>query len=107
MVENARHEFGEFFVFACAVDGECVGGDGGVDYFGKVRGGGFIFLEEEGEGWRVGDEIGTFRGGEMDHVAVFFEHVDFIYYVDRLHVEFFERALEFFVVGAGGFVDFF
>ena len=31
MVEDAGDEFGEFFVFAGAVDGEGVGGDGGVD----------------------------------------------------------------------------
>ena len=31
LVEDAGDEFGEFFVFAVAVDGEGVGGDGGVD----------------------------------------------------------------------------
>lgn len=31
LVEDARDEFGEFFVFAVAVDGEGVGGDGCVD----------------------------------------------------------------------------
>jgi len=33
LVEDSRHEFGEFLVLAVAVDGECVGGDGGVDCF--------------------------------------------------------------------------
>ncbi len=33
LVEDAGDEFGEFFVFAGAVDRECVGGDGGVDWW--------------------------------------------------------------------------
>ncbi len=32
MVQDAGYEFGEFLVLAVAVDGECVGGDGCVDY---------------------------------------------------------------------------
>ena len=51
--------------------------------------------------------MSTFRSGEVDDVAVFFEHVDFFDRLDGLDVEFFERGLQFFVVGAGGFVDFF
>jgi hypothetical protein len=31
LVEDAGDELGEFFVFAVAVDGESVGGDGCVD----------------------------------------------------------------------------
>ena len=42
----------------------------------------------------------------MDHVSVFFEHVDLLDCLDGLDVEFFEGGLEFFVVGAGCFVDF-
>lgn len=32
MVEDPRHELGEFLVLTVAVDGEGVGGDGRVDY---------------------------------------------------------------------------
>jgi hypothetical protein len=31
LIEDAGDELGEFFIFAVAVDGEGVGGDGGVD----------------------------------------------------------------------------
>ncbi len=43
----------------------------------------------------------------MYHVSILFEHVDLFNRLDRLHVQFLERGLQFFVVGAGGFVDFF
>lgn len=43
----------------------------------------------------------------MDDVAVFFEHVYFFDGLDGLHVELFERGLQFFVVGARAFVHFF
>ena len=43
----------------------------------------------------------------MNDVAVLFEHVDFFDCLDGLDVELFEGGLQFFVVGAGGFVDFF
>lgn len=42
----------------------------------------------------------------MNHVSVFFEHVYLLDSLDGLDVEFFEGGLEFFVVGAGCFVDF-
>lgn len=42
----------------------------------------------------------------MDHVAVFLEHVYLFDGLDGLDVEFLQGALEFFVVGAGGLVDF-
>lgn len=53
-----------------------------------------------GEGGR------TLRSSEVDHVSVFFEHVYLLDCLDGLDVEFFEGGLEFFVVGAGCFVDF-
>lgn len=31
LVQDSRDEFGELFVFTCAVDGKCVGWDGCVD----------------------------------------------------------------------------
>ena len=42
----------------------------------------------------------------MDDVAVLFEHVDLLDGLDGLDVEFLERGLQFFVVGARGLVDF-
>lgn len=48
----------------------------------------------------------TFWRGEVDDVAVLFEHVDLLNGLDGLDVEFLERGLQFFVVGAGGLVDF-
>ena len=42
----------------------------------------------------------------MDHVSVFFEHIYLLDCLNGLDVEFFEGGLEFFVVGAGCFVDF-
>ena len=48
----------------------------------------------------------TFWSSEVDHVSVFFEHVDLLDCLDGLDVELFEGGLELFVVGAGGFVDF-
>ena len=43
----------------------------------------------------------------MNYVSIFLEHVYFFNGLDRLNIEFLERGLEFFVVGAGGLVDFF
>lgn len=34
LVQDAGYEFGEFFLFTVAVDGEGVAGDGGLDYVG-------------------------------------------------------------------------
>lgn len=48
----------------------------------------------------------TFGGREMDDVPVFLEHVHLLDRLDGLNVELLEGGLEFFVVGAGGFVDF-
>ena len=48
----------------------------------------------------------TLWSSEVNHVSVFFEHVYFLDCLDGLDVEFFEGGLEFFVVGAGCFVDF-
>lgn len=42
----------------------------------------------------------------MNDVAIFLEHVDLFNGLDGLNVEFLKGGLEFFVVGAGGFVDF-
>ena len=39
LVEDAGDELGEFFVFAGTVDGEGVGGNGGVDFIEKGEGG--------------------------------------------------------------------
>lgn len=49
LVEDSRDEFGEFFVFAVAVDGEGVGGDRGVDFdFLELVGGCIFGGREEG-----------------------------------------------------------
>ena len=50
---------------------------------------------------------GTFRGSEVDDVAVLFEHVDFFDCLDGLDVEFLKGRLQLLVVCAGCFVDFF
>lgn len=42
----------------------------------------------------------------MDDITILFEHVDLLDGLDGLDVEFLERGLQFFVVGAGGLVDF-
>jgi len=84
LVEDAGDEFREFFVFAGAVDGEGVGGDGGVDCGGGLGGAGFAGeeggrgrgreVEDEGKlegrwrGWRMGG--GNGGGGASVLVAV-------------------------------------
>lgn len=42
----------------------------------------------------------------MDHIAVFFEHVDLLNCLNRLDIELLQRGLELLVVCAGRFVDF-
>lgn len=42
----------------------------------------------------------TFRRGEVDHIPVFFEHVDFFDGLDGLHVHLLESSLELLVVDA-------
>lgn len=49
----------------------------------------------------------TFGSSEMNHVAVFFEHIDLLNRLDWLHIELFQRRLKFLVVGTRGFVDLF
>jgi hypothetical protein len=44
----------------------------------------------------------TFRGGEVDDISVFFEHVHFLDGLDGLDVHLLKRGLELFVVDAGG-----
>jgi len=55
------------------------------------------------DGWMDG-WMDTFRCGEMNDVSIFLEHVHLLYCLDRLHVEFLERGLQFLVVGSRGFV---
>jgi len=61
LVEDAGDEFREFFVFAGAVDGEGVGGDGGVDCGGGLGGG--VCRGGRGEGGREGRWRGWRMGG--------------------------------------------
>lgn len=61
---------------------------------------------KKGEGVKGGGR-GAFGSGEMNDVAVFFEHVDFLNGLDGLHVQFFKRCLQFLVIRARRFVDFF
>lgn len=42
----------------------------------------------------------------MNHVAIIFEHIDFLNGLDGLDVEFLERALQFLIICTGCFVDF-
>lgn len=49
----------------------------------------------------------TLGSSEVDHVAVFLEHIDLLNCLDRLHIELFQRRLKLFVVGPRGFVDLF
>ena len=56
--------------------------------------------------WERGEEGRTLWSSEVDHIPVFFKHVYLLDGLNRLDVEFFEGGLEFFVVGAGCFVDF-
>ena len=42
----------------------------------------------------------------MNHVPILLEHIHLFNRLNGLDVEFLERGLEFFVVGARGFVDF-
>jgi hypothetical protein len=49
----------------------------------------------------------TLWRSKMYNVPVFLEHVHLFNGLDGLDVEFLERGLEFLVVGAGGFVNFF
>ena len=48
----------------------------------------------------------TFWSGEVDDITIRFEHVDLLDGLDGLNVEFLERGLQFFVVGARSLVDF-
>lgn len=73
-------------------------GGGGVSV-GRGRGHGEV-------GGKRGEGIVTFGSGEMNDIAIFLEHVDLLDGLDGLNVEFLKRGLEFFVVGAGGLVDF-
>ena len=57
-------------------------------------------------GGREGGREDTFRSSEMDNVSILFEHVYLFNGLDGLDIEFLEGGLQFFVVGAGGFVDF-
>lgn len=43
----------------------------------------------------------------MNHVTIFFEHINFFNCLDGLDIEFFQRSLEFFVICARGFMDLF
>ena len=62
LVKDAGDEFGEFFVLAVAVDGEGVGGDGGVDC---MRGG---LACSHAETKEAGMPEGT--GGQVFPIAV-------------------------------------
>lgn len=73
LVEDARDELGELLVLTVAVDGEGVGGNGGVD-------------------------LGR---GEVDDVAVRLEHVDLLDSLDGLDVELLQGSLELLVVTGG------
>jgi hypothetical protein len=91
LIEDPGDELGKLFVFAVAVDCECVAGDGCVDCGKLAR----TCAMEYGEG-------STLRRGEMDHIPVFLKHVDFLDGLDGLNVHLFEGCLEFLVVNARG-----
>ena len=57
-------------------------------------------------GWKRLGERRTLWSSEVDHVSIFFEHVYLLDCLDGLDVKLFKGGLEFFVVGAGCFVDF-
>lgn len=99
LVENAGDELGQLLVLTVTVDGEGVGGDGGVDCDGHVS----IFEIGDSEGsWLY--EL-TLGGGEVDDVAVRLEHVDLLDGRDGLDVHLLEGGLELLVVTTTGSVD--
>lgn len=77
LVEDTGDELGEFLLLAVTVEGEGVGGDGGVDL----------------------------GGGEVDDISVLLEHVDLLDGLDGLDVHLLQGGLELLVVGTGGLVD--
>ena len=50
--------------------------------------------------------VHTFRGREVNHVAVRLEHVDFLDLLDGLHIHLLKRGLQLLIVCAGALVDF-
>ncbi len=52
------------------------------------------------------DSKHTFRSSEVDNVSILFEHIHLFNGLDGLDIEFLKGGLQFFVVGARGFVDF-
>ena len=99
LVKNAGDELGQLLVLTVTVDGEGVGGDGGVDYGGHVS------------TFEIGDDGGvrfsqlTLGGGKVDDVAVRLEHVDLLNGRDGLDVHLLEGGLELLVVTTAGSVD--
>ena len=77
LVQDPGNELGEFLLLAVTVEGEGVGGDGGVDS----------------------------GSTEVDNVAILLEHVDLLDGLNGLDIHLLEGGLELLVVGAGALVD--
>lgn len=104
LVEDTGDELGEFLLLAVTVEGEGVGGDGGVDYLVAVtRQLSTFWIWGDGDGsWS--EEL-TLGGGEVDDISVLLEHVDLLDGLDGLDVHLLQGGLELLVVGTGGLVD--
>lgn len=83
LVEDTRDEFGEFLLFAVAVNGEGVARDGGLDCFCYW----LIISSGPIEGVPC---ILTLGSSEVDNVSVLLEHVHLLDGLDGLHVELLE-----------------
>ena len=49
----------------------------------------------------------TLRCSEVDHLTVLLEHVDLLNRLNRLHIQFLQRALQLLVIGSGAFMRLF
>jgi len=96
LVQDPGNELGEFLLLAVTVEGEGVGGDGGVDYSGYQ----YTINIIHAELW-----IPTSGSTEVDNVAILLEHVDLLDGLNGLDIHLLEGGLELLVVGAGALVD--
>lgn len=100
LVQDTGDELGEFLLLAVAVEGESVGGDGGVDYITITKTISVCCFPVIGWGW-----ICTLRSTKVDDVSVLLEHVNLLDGLDGLDVHLLQGGLELLVVGTGGLVD--
>lgn len=57
-----------------------------------------VHIETQVAYWQYSDKLHTFWSGEMQHISILSEHVNFLYTRNRLYIQFLQSALKFFVI---------